>query len=290
MPVLIADRSPTDELVLRIVDARSGQAVEIAPGRRSPLRVCVHVPGLGGLSDLRVLVVADVLGRTAELLGGQVFTGLTARGRSEGWWQALARRASALGIHPAVAYGDPQEVGEALGGPVDIHVTGPMKREGAGRPADVVDGIRLAVDAESPPDRSEYTDDPGAAASDSVTAVSDPLAVRLALLTRAHHTPVDLTPKALAAADERLVRWRSAVADWARAPSKPMCADILRQALTGLEEDLHTPAVLEALSHLESQAHIPYGAKFETFVYLDRVLGLDFADEVGRSNSQDPPL
>jgi hypothetical protein len=39
-------------------------------------------------------------------------------------------------------------------------------------------------------------------------------------------------------------------------------------------------ALLHGLAHDDS---VPAGAKFETFVYADRVLGLDLPSEIGRS-------
>jgi hypothetical protein len=41
-------------------------------------------------------------------------------------------------------------------------------------------------------------------------------------------------------------------------------------------------SALALLRGLAPDASVPAGAKFETFVYADRILGLDLAREVGR--------
>ena len=59
------------EGVLRLWDARTGSYAVVASSS-VPLRVCVHGPAGGtwsGLGNLRVLLVADVLTRIAELQG-----------------------------------------------------------------------------------------------------------------------------------------------------------------------------------------------------------------------------
>jgi len=45
---------------------------------------------------------------------------------------------------------------------------------------------------------------------------------------------------------------------------------------------LDTVSVLALLRGLLPDASVPAGAKFETFVYADRILGLDLAREIGR--------
>ena len=47
---------------------------------------------------------------------------------------------------------------------------------------------------------------------------------------------------------------------------------------------LGVPAVLDALATVATRADVPAGAKFETFAFLDRVLGLDLAREVGHQH------
>ncbi|MFK8912067.1 hypothetical protein ACJA3G_34225, partial [Streptomyces sp. YS-3] len=85
---------------------------------RGPLRICAHVPradGPGDLTGLRVLLTADVLARVVELRGRAVLTGRTGPG---------VPGAAAAGVHPADAEGTPEEIAEALGGPVAVHLSG----------------------------------------------------------------------------------------------------------------------------------------------------------------------
>ena len=55
------------------------------------------------------------------------------------------------------------------------------------------------------------------------------------------------------------------------------------------DDDLDTPAALRVLRSLEKDSEIPPGAKFETFVYADQLLGLDLARDIGRAPAA-PPL
>ncbi|MGP3971894.1 hypothetical protein [Streptomyces sp. 6N223] len=247
-------------VTLRLTDSRTGRPAVIEPGYRHPLRVRAHLARPGNarhphLPDLRTLLVADLLFRTAELYGGQALIGVTGEPGD-----ALLARAADLGIHPPAAPGSPD-----LARHTDIDLIAPAA-------AAPTRGIRVDVATTHPrhaPERAE------------------PLALRLALLTRAHDHAIDLGPGpgpgVLARAQDTLTRWRRQVADWAEAPSKPMCAEILGQALTALTENLAIPAVLDALHRLERDTAVPAGSRFETFAHLDRVLGLDLTRDVGRT-------
>jgi hypothetical protein len=142
-----------------------------------------------------------------------------------------------------------------------------------GEPEGAADGIHVDVGAVQPR---------------QVPAVVDPLVVRLALLTRVHHEPAVLTPDVLVEAERTLARWRRTVAAWAQAPSRPMCAEILGDALAGLKDNLAVPGMLDALHQLEREPDMPDGSKFETAAHLDRVLGLDLTREVGRPHPARP--
>jgi cysteinyl-tRNA synthetase len=119
----------------------------------------------------------------------------------------------------------------------------------------------------------------------------DPLALRLFFLTGRYRQQMNLTWDALAAADRRLRRWRSKVAEWAEQPSTAMCADYVERLRAAFDDDLDSPTALVALGELEKDTGIPPGAKFETFVWIDRILGLDLARDVGkpRESSADLP-
>ena len=109
----------------------------------------------------------------------------------------------------------------------------------------------------------------------------DPLAVRLALMSFPGDQAAALTDDELVRAGETLTYWRERVAQWAESPSRPVPAP-LAEAARAAFSDLDTVSVLAMLRGLVADASVPAGAKFETFVYADRILGLDLAREVGR--------
>jgi cysteinyl-tRNA synthetase len=111
----------------------------------------------------------------------------------------------------------------------------------------------------------------------------DPLALRLVCLEHRYRQPLNLTWSALEAADATVRRWRQQVAEWANSPSRPMCAQYVADFLGAFGDDLDTPAALRVLRGLEQDGEIPPGAKFETFAYADRLVGLDLARDIGRA-------
>jgi cysteinyl-tRNA synthetase len=117
---------------------------------------------------------------------------------------------------------------------------------------------------------------------DVVTRGHDPLAVRLFYLTGRYRQQMNLTWDALAGTDRRLARWRSRVADWAEAPSAPMHGETVARITAAFDDDLDTPSALVALADMEKDDAVAPGAKFETFAWADRLLGLDLARDVGR--------
>ncbi|KKD07517.1 cysteinyl-tRNA synthetase [Streptomyces sp. WM6386] len=230
--------------VLHIIDARTGAPV---PARRGPTRVEAHVPGYDGTA-LRVLLVADVLARALEIGGTPVWSLLSAeRDRAE-----LRAGAAALGVRP---FEDGRDSGPGTGGSQVVHVAG----EGGATP----DGVRVAV--------APVTGAPEGA---------DPGVLRLALLSSRHGLPVRLDAAALSEADDTLVRWRRAVAAWAREPSKPVPEDVRGELRTAWEDDLDVPGVLRVLRRVEA-SDLPAGARFETYAYADRLLGLELTRDLG---------
>ncbi|RCH70053.1 hypothetical protein DT019_00615 [Streptomyces sp. SDr-06] len=214
-----------------------------------PLRIWAHVPDDGAQgTGLRVLLVADVLARVVEMRGRAVLIGRAGPGNPS---------APAAGIRPADAEGDPAELAEALGGPPGVHLAGGTY-EGAGAAC-------LHI---------------GEARSPSLES-ADLLAVRLLLLGHGYEEPVSLTADEVGEAGRTLARWRRAVAVWAEQPSKPVPAELKGAARTALDNRLDTSAALRLLGDLERDTDVPQGAKFETFAYLDRVLGLELVREVG---------
>lgn len=299
--------------MLRVTDIRTGRLVEVPAPPRRLLRSRVHLPALDAGTDdgtgirpvhLRVLLTGDVLARVAELRGLQVVTVLTitappADDRS----RALDRVMDVLGIHPPVVVGA-RHPDAALGGPADVHVTA----RGAD-PADTTSGVRIEVGPvaavpsgeDTPPGRPPSPDGPAGAgaatpttygapddparpgtATGSTPDAADPLALRLLLLGCPYAAPVTVTGEALAAARHTLREWRRQVAGWAREPSAPIPAELLRRSHEALVDDLGVHAVLDLLADAAARGDVRPGAKFETFAHLDRVLGLDLARDLGR--------
>jgi hypothetical protein len=57
---------------------------------------------------------------------------------------------------------------------------------------------------------------------------------------------------------------------------------VAARLLRSLLDDLDTPRALQDLRRVELDSGVAPGAKFETFAYVDRVLGLDLVRQVGR--------
>ncbi|MFB7372618.1 hypothetical protein ACFC0D_22535 [Streptomyces sp. NPDC056222] len=264
--------------MLRIVDTRTGHLVEIPSVSRHLLSICVHLPagdtGIGTM-DLRTLLVGDVLARTAELHGLQSRTFVTTPDLPHEQDQALERAMSALGIHPPATVGVHHPNGTlCAAADVHVHAYGNATQDAGG-------GVRIDVGRVGP-ERADFL---SSGLLDPVDPDGpDPLAVRMLMLGHAHREPVVVTGTALDEARRMLADWRQLVADWAQEPSRPIPADVLRHAHAVLADDLGVPAVLDALVTLATRADVPAGAKFETFAFLDRVLGLDLAREVGHQH------
>ncbi|MFC7987280.1 hypothetical protein [Streptomyces sp. NPDC057336] len=233
--------------MLRIIDARTGQPVPAAPARRGPTRVHVHAPG-PGTAGVRVLLVADLLIRALELDGTPAWA-LLSDGEDG---TRLREAAAALGIRP---FEDAGASGPGAG--QTVHVVG----EGGAAPA----GTTVAVAAAHPP----------------APDLSDPDALRLALLARNHHARVVLDASALDDARDTLARWRRAVATWARQPSRPVPGEVRDRLRAAWEDDVDAPGVLRVLRQVETDPGLPDGARFETYAYADRFLGLHLARDVG---------
>ncbi|MCX4976292.1 MULTISPECIES: hypothetical protein [unclassified Streptomyces] len=114
-----------------------------------------------------------------------------------------------------------------------------------------------------------------------VTGTADPALLRMILLATPRREPVDLATADLEGARETLARWRKAVATWATRPSKPVPEAVRQELRAAWEDDLDVPAVLEVLRRVESDEGIPDGARFETYAYADRLLGLELTRDIG---------
>ncbi|MEU4722682.1 cysteine--tRNA ligase [Nonomuraea dietziae] len=110
----------------------------------------------------------------------------------------------------------------------------------------------------------------------------DPLAVRLAFMEHRYRHQMNLNWDTLRAADRTLRRWRARVAEWAESPSAPLDQTAVRQAEAAFDDDIDTPAALRVLRELERDESVAPGSKFESFLHLDHVLGLDLSSDIGR--------
>ncbi|MFF7443036.1 hypothetical protein [Streptomyces sp. NPDC008122] len=214
------------------------------------------------VTDLRTLLVGDVLLRALETKGVQVFHTLAGPALPHERAVRLRHAMDGLGIHP------PDGETTGTGNRADLHVSATALRPTA-------TGLWLEVGhvrQDAPPLQRVRVEN-----ADGV----DPLAVRLALLSSPYHRPVGLTSDMLLDAGRRLATWRRRVACWANSPSKPVPPDIAARADAALADDLGTPGMLELLRHVDTADTIADGAKFETFALLDRVLGLELTREIG---------
>jgi hypothetical protein len=251
--------------MLRLRDARTGSYAVLA-NPSVPLRVCVHGPAGGpwsGLPDLRVLLVTDVLTRIAELQGLEAITVLTTDNELPA---GLGEDLSALGIHPPAALASHRDAQAMLGGPAHVHVARNAARSGDGG-----DGVLISVGP-----IEDLTERAAGGSRDNL------LVLRLMMLSRLYREPVTLTQAALADAAESAGRWRRRVAEWASEPSRPVPPEAARVIRDAFDDDLDTVAAVDLLRSLESRPDVPAGAKFETFLFVDRVLGLELPREIGR--------
>jgi len=262
--------------VLRLLDAHTGSPAEVKPARPGLLRLCAYVPGNAGVSGataLRVLLVADLVARVAELGNLQALTVLVTGDESAERMSALESAASALGIHPPAGRARSGGAPALAGGPADIHVV-----SSGVDTHDARSGVVARVGNAHEHGTGAY----GRGAADPLPADEhDPLAVRLALMSFRFDQPADLTDGVMADARETVRDWRRWVARWAESPSKPVPAH-LAEAIQAAFGDLDTPSVVALLHGLAHDDSVPAGAKFETFVYADRVLGLDLPSEIGK--------
>ena len=93
---------------------------------------------------------------------------------------------------------------------------------------------------------------------------------------------MNLTWQAIKSADATIQRWRQLVATWATEPSAALPAQLSAAILEYANDDLDFPRVINALRDAEKDDSITAGSKFELFVFVDRLLGLDLARNVGK--------
>ncbi|MFJ8010560.1 cysteine--tRNA ligase [Streptomyces fagopyri] len=301
--------------MLRITDARTGETADAVRARRGLTRVEAHVER-DDLSALRVLLVADVLARALELGGTPVVTvadppaGLRARADALGIRRAEGERGGAgPALHVLVsAGGAPEDRGPEGSGPAASRPAA----SGEAVPGEAAGGETIAMDATSTEAASMGPAPMGAASmtpapTDPVSVDQDPVIpglftadpdgvrvevapvrgsadhslLRMILLATPRRQPLDLAAADLDGARETLGRWRKAVAGWATRPSRPVPEHVRQELRAAWEDDLDVPAVLEVLRRVEHAGDIPDGARFETYAYADRLLGLELTRDIG---------
>ena len=273
--------------MFRIYDTRTGQVEEIGLEPGSVLRVYARGPAPGRpahFGELRSLLVADLILRNAEHRHRlTVVACLVVSGAGDD--EPPAGDATALNIRPAErTMPAPEPAGPGIGAvsPVEIILEarlGPAADQATVRRTVGVGPVTFAgrdADGRAP------HEEPVVSLSALADRGLDPLAVRLALMSRHHGEQADLTWDVLADADQTLRRWRELVAEWAESPSRPMCAEVTAQVAAAFDGDLDTPAALRALRGLEQDPQIPPGSKFESFLHADQLLALDLPREIGR--------
>jgi hypothetical protein len=229
------------------------------------VRIRAHIPaGTRELTGLRVLLIADVLARVAELQGAQAFIAWTFAEQHSDQQAIVDRAAGVLNIHPPTARTNALVSSASK---ADVHVT-------AGTDAiDGSDGVNLAV-------ASVHDGGSGTGLGD-LLAGPDPLVIRFALLSCRLRESAELTEDTLASGRETLGQWRSQVARWAESPSRPVPQHIMAAYRTAFD-GADTAAVVTLLHTVAADEAMAPGAKFESFLYADRVLGLDLPSAIGR--------
>ncbi|QRP42933.1 hypothetical protein [Amycolatopsis sp. FDAARGOS 1241] len=247
---------------MQLVDAPTGRAVVI--GRRSGgvVRVRAVVSGRpDSLDTARVLLTGDLLRRVLEELHGmQVFVTLAGLDRADpDMSAALARQLGRFWI----AAPTPDDAAPARA--LEICVTG---ADAAAVTQHQAAAVRLSIG----PVRTPHHDTPDA---------GEDLAVRFALIGVRYDRPVSLTAATLEHAQATIRRWRRRIAQWGDQPSAPMPRDVVADCTAAFDANLDIAGVITRLVELEDDDVVPPGAKFETFLHVDRVLALDLASGLG---------
>jgi len=110
----------------------------------------------------------------------------------------------------------------------------------------------------------------------------DPLALRMAFLQHRYRSQMNLTWDVISAANEQLTRWRTRINEWSESESEPMAQEYVDSFTESCFDDRNTPQAVNQLRNLERDPSISAGSKFETFIHLDSLLGLDLARDIGK--------
>ncbi|XVQ12702.1 hypothetical protein ACQP1W_09140 [Spirillospora sp. CA-255316] len=151
--------------------------------------------------------------------------------------------------------------------------------------ADELPGASLWVGSEDVPGRRCLIVPPERYAWDELaeSASADPLCVRLAILRERYRDPDVMDGDLVVEAGRDLAHWREAMAEWATRPGRPMDRAYASEAEAALANDLDSPAALAVLDDLTADPEVAPGAKLETVIHLDLILGLDLVSGIGRA-------
>jgi hypothetical protein len=238
--------------MLTVRDASSGAKTPIAVAGGDMIGVGFVLPLMAGpVTCARVLVVGDLLRRVIEdIHSAQVLAAVITNNHSAA--ERVCR--SGLMVRPVVGmFATEAETEAGLGKPLDLVITVAKTNDApAPRPPAVgVAPVRNAL---------PY---PGAA----------PDTVRFALAHVNHTHQVNMTGSLLERSRAVLDRRRDRVAEWSSHPSRPFPATWRTAVIAALDDDLDVAHVLAMMRELEDADDVEPGAKFEAFIYADRVAG-----------------
>ena len=247
--------------MLIVRDASNGAKIQIAVAGGDMIGVGFLIPPTAGpFTCARVLVVGDLLRRVVgDIHSAQVLAAIITDNDSDG--ERVWR--SDLMVRPVVGVFTTEAEAEAgLGKPLDLTITvaGTEDAPAPSAPAVEVAAVRTAV----PFMRAE------------------PATTRFALATVNHEHPLNMTASLLERSQVVLDRWRGRVAEWSRQPSRPIPPAWRSAVIAAFDHGLDVARVVALMTELENREDVESGAKFEAFVYVDRVLAVDLIRDLGR--------
>ena len=105
----------------------------------------------------------------------------------------------------------------------------------------------------------------------------DPLALRLCFLENRYRSQMDLTWQSIIAANTLLERWRNKITQWSAAAdsNSENVKSYIDAIVQDFTLDLDTPRALQKLRELEKSTQFSDGSKYEIFIQVDQLFGLD---------------